>query len=416
MTLIKTSLLNAIAVFIKMLTLLGVNKILAIYVGSTGYAALGQFQNAVQMITSFASGAVNTGVVKYTAEYYDDEKKQRLVWRTAGTISLVGSTVTAILIAIFNQQLAVWFLKDAAFGGVFFWFAATLIFFTFNTFLLSILNGKKEVARYVVANIAGSIFTLIVTTIMSIKFGLYGALVALAVYPSLSFFVTLFLCYKLSWFKLAYLFGGIDKSVAINLSKYTAMSLTSVACVPLSNMLIRNHLGETFGWEFAGYWEAIWRLSAAYLMLITTILGVYYLPRLSELKDYSEIKKEIMQGYKIILPITALSSLIIYLLRDFIIGLLFTRDFLPMRELFFWQMIGNTLKVGSWVLAYLMLGKAMVKLFISTEIIFSLSFVFLTYFLTKIYGFDGVTIAYAINYFFYWVFLAFFMTKFFSYK
>ena len=36
MTLIKTSLLNAIAVVIKMLTMLGINKILAVYVGPTG--------------------------------------------------------------------------------------------------------------------------------------------------------------------------------------------------------------------------------------------------------------------------------------------------------------------------------------------------------------------------------------------
>ena len=90
MTLIKTSLLNGIAVAIKMLTLLGINKILAIYVGPAGYAAIGQFQNAVTMITTFASGAINTGVTKYTAEYYQDEERQRLVWRTAGTIALLG--------------------------------------------------------------------------------------------------------------------------------------------------------------------------------------------------------------------------------------------------------------------------------------------------------------------------------------
>src|SRR5690554_5248675 len=158
MTLIKTSLLNGIAVVIKMLTLLGLNKILAIYVGPSGYAALGQFQNATQMITTFASGAINTGVTKYTAEYHDDESKQRLVWRTAGTIALTGSAISALLIVLFNQQLAVWFLKDESYGGVFIWFAVTLIFFTFNTLLLAILNGKKEIIRYVIANIAGSLF------------------------------------------------------------------------------------------------------------------------------------------------------------------------------------------------------------------------------------------------------------------
>ena len=110
MTLIKTSLLNGVAVVIKMLTLLGLNKILAIYVGPSGYAALGQFQNAVQMITTFASGAINTGVTKYTAEYYDDEARQHTVWRTAGTIALIGSLTTAVVVIAFNQRLAGWFL------------------------------------------------------------------------------------------------------------------------------------------------------------------------------------------------------------------------------------------------------------------------------------------------------------------
>ena len=386
-----------------MLTLLGINQILAIYVGPAGYAALGQFQNAVQMITTFASGAINTGVTKYTAEYVNDDEKQRLVWRTAGTVALIGSVITALLIAGFNKPLAEWFLKDVKYGGVFLWFAATLVLFTFNTLLLAILNGKKEIVRYVVANIAGSIFALVVTTVMAIKLGLYGALVALAVYQSITFFVTLLLCCKAPWFKISYLAGGIDKNTALNLGKYTAMALTSAACVPVSHILVRNHLGETLGWAAAGYWEAMWRLSVAYLMLVTTTLGVYYLPKLSELDDAEDIRKEIIQGYKIILPIAALCGIIIYLFRDLIIEMLFTKDFSPMRELFAWQVLGDTLKIGSWILAYLMLGKAMIKSFIFTEVVFSVSFFIFTWVLTSAIGFKGVAVAHALNYAIYWL-------------
>jgi len=409
MTLIKTSLLNGIAVVIKMLTLLGLNKILAIYVGPAGYAALGQFQNAVQMITTLASGAINTGVTKYTAEYHEDEAKQHAVWRTAGTISLVGSVLVAIAVIAFNKPLAGWFLKDESLGSVFIWFAATLVLFVFNTLLLAILNGKKEIQRYVTANIAGSLFALAVTTVMAIQLGLYGALVALAIYQSLTFFVTLTLTYKASWFRLSYLLGGIDKQSARNLAKFTAMALTSAACVPLSHILIRNHLGETMGWEAAGYWEAMWRLSAAYLMLVTTTLSVYYLPKLSELQDPADIKKEILQGYKIILPVAAACGLIIYLLRDFIIRVLFTAEFAEMEVLFGWQMVGDTLKIGSWILAYLMLGKAMVKLFILSEIGFAASFYGLTFYFTSVLGLEGVSVAHAVNYFFYWFLMAVFI-------
>lgn len=405
MTLIKTSLLNGIAVIIKMITLLGINKVLAVYVGPAGYAALGQFQNAVQMITAFASGAINTGVTKYTAEYHQDEARQRLVWRTAGTIALIGSLLTAVIIATLNRPLAAWFLKDASYGGVFLWFAATLVLFTFNTLLLAILNGKKEIARYVLANIAGSIFALVVTSIMAIRYGLYGALVALAVYQSLTFFVTLLLCYKAPWFKISHFIGGVDKETALNLAKYTAMALTSAACVPVSHILARNYLGETFGWQAAGYWEATWRLSTAYLMLVTTTLGVYYLPRLAELKVSAEIAKEIRNGYKLILPVAALSGFIIYVLRDAIVEFLFTSSFLPMTELFAWQVLGDTLKVGSWILSYLMLSKAMFKLFMLSEILFAALFVMLTIFLTSKFGLKGVAIAHAVNYAFYWLFM-----------
>ncbi|WNF57342.1 O-antigen translocase [Pseudomonas sp. SG20052] len=403
MTLIKTSLLNSIAVIIKMLTLLGINKILAVYVGPAGYASLGQFQNAVQMITTFASGAINTGVTKYTAEFHADESKQQQVWRSAGTVALIGSIITSVFIAIFNEQLASWFLGSTEFGGVFLWFAVTLVLFTFNTLLLSILNGKKEVLLYVIANIAGSLFALAVTSVMAIQFGLYGALVALAVYQSITFFVTLGLCYKASWFKISYLVGQVDKATAINLSKFAAMALTSAVSVPVSHILVRNHLGMTFGWEAAGYWEAIWRLSTAYLMVATTTLSVYYLPRLSELKHPVEIRREIFQGYRIVLPISALCGVLIYLLRDFIIEVLFTKDFAPMRELFAWQMLGDTFKIGSWILAYLMLGKAMFKLFIVFEIISAAGFVLLTHILTSKYGLEGVAIAHAAIYVIYWL-------------
>ncbi|UPQ81329.1 O-antigen translocase [Pseudomonas knackmussii] len=413
MTLIKTSLLNGTAVAIKMLTLLGINKVLAIYVGPAGYAALGQFQNAIQMITTFASGAVTTGVTKYTAEYHEDEEKQRAVWRTAGTISFIGSMLTGLLVIFFSKPLAGWFLKDESYSGVFVWFAVTLVFFVLNTLLLAILNGKKEIQRYVIANIAGSLFALLVTSIMAIKYGLYGVLVALAVYQSLAFFATLLLCYKASWFKLSYIIGGVDKKSAKNLAKYTAMALTSAACVPISHILVRNHLGETLGWEAAGYWEAMWRLSAAYLMLVTTTLSVYYLPRLSELKEAVAIKREILQGYKIILPVAAACGLSIYLLRDYIIRTLFTVDFASMQVLFAWQTVGDIFKIGSWIIAYLMLAKAMVKTFIVSEVVFASSFYIFTVIFTGGFQLQGVAIAYALNYMIYWSVMAFFL-KFYS--
>jgi len=411
MKLLQTSILNGIAVLVKTLTMFLLNKILATYVGPSGYAAIGQFQNFIQIITSFAGGAVNTAVVKYTAEYYQDERKQRLIWRNAGTIVLIFSLLLSVIILILQKPLSLYIFKSDSYQSVFVWFAIFLIFFTFNALFLAILNGKKEIKKLVTANILGSIFSLIVISILAVKYQLIGALIALSIFQSISFFITFFLCLKSSWFKLNYLFGKIDKEIARKFLNYAAMALVSALCIPVSQIVIRSHVASEFGLEYAGYWEAMIRLSGGYLMLVTTTLGVYYLPRLSEITTRDEIRKEIILGYKFILPLAIIGSILVYSFRFQLITLLFNESFLPMEKLFLWQMIGDVFKIGSWILAYLMLGRAMTKLFIITEIIFSFSLIGLTYLFTSLFAFEGVTLAYMVNYALYWIDMGYLIFK-----
>lgn len=411
MNLLRTSVLNGVAVLIKTITMFVLNKILAVYLGPTGYAAIGQFQNFIQMVTTFAGSAINTAVVKYTAEYHEDESKQRAIWKTAGSIIFLFSLIFAFLILIFQGQLSLYIFHSLKYQTVFIWFAVFLIFFNFNTLFLAILNGKKEILKLVLANIAGSLFALIITSVLAIKLHLYGALVALSIYQSIAFIVTLFLCYRANWFKFSSLLGKIDLEITKKFSSFILMALVSAICVPLSQMLIRAYLTQEFSLAYAGYWEAMIRLSTVYLMLVTTTLGVYYLPRLSELNKIDEIKKEVYLGYKFLFPLTVVGGIIVFLLRDWIINLLFTPSFAPMQDLFFWQMMGDALKIGSWILAYLMLSKAMTKLYISTEIIFTLSLIALTYVCTQFFGFKGVSIAHLINYGMYWIVISLFIFK-----
>lgn len=398
MNLLKTSVLNGIAVLIKTSTMFLLNKILAVYVGPAGYAAIGQFQNFIQMVTTFAGNAINTAVIKYTAENDENETKQRLIWKTAGSIIFLFCFLFSLLILILKKELALYIFQSIKYESVFIWFSFFLLFFNLNAFLLAILNGKKEITKLVLANIGGSLFSLVISSYLAIRYQLYGALVAISIYQSIAFLFTLILCCKSEWFKFKYIFGTIDFVIAKKFISFALMSLVSALCVPLSQMFIRFYLTKEFGLNYAGYWEGMIRLSNGYLMFITATLGVYYLPRLSELKLFLDIKKEIYFGYKFILPLTIVGGLIIYFLRDWIIVMLFSQKFLAMRDLFLWQVIGDSLKIGSWLLAYLMLSKAMTRMYVVTEITFTITLVLLTIICTRTLGFEGVSIAYMLNY------------------
>jgi PST family polysaccharide transporter len=402
MTLIRTSLLNSIAVGVRILTTLILNKIFAVYVGPAGYAVIGQFQNFVNMLVALASGAVNTGVTKYTAEYYDDEARQVSVWRTAGTIALVGSIGTGLLIALLQRFLAGWILKDPAFAGVFVWLGAGLVLFTLNGLLLAILNGKKEVNRYVVANIAGSLVGLGITGGLAVWRGLYGALVALAINQSIVFAVTLALCWRTPWFHLRNLAGRVEPTALKSLGRFSLMAVAAAACAPAATMVIRSHLGATFGMAAAGQWEALTRLSGLYLLVVTNPLTIYYLPRISEIRDPAELRLEIRKAYRFLLPVAVASAIALYLLRDLIVVTLFTAKFAPMRDLFAWQMAGDVVKTAGFLLTYVLLGKAMVTAYVTTEIVFAATWVGLVWLMTGWFGLQGAQIAYFVNYVLYW--------------
>ena len=412
MGLIKTSILNGVAVVIRVLSLLFLNKILAVYVGPSGYALIGQLQNSLTMITTFASGAINNGVVKYTAQYYKNESEQVKLWRTATAISIAGSFFISIFILVFSKTVSSFFFETTDYNFVFTWFSITLIFFVLNSLLLSIINGKREVLLYVKANISNSLFVLFFTGFLTYLYGINGALIALATNQSLTFFVTLCLCRKLSWFKLSNLFGSIDVDIVRNLLYFSGMAFISAVCVPLSQLFIRDFLTDSLGIVYAGYWEAAFRLSAAYLMIVTTTLSVYYLPRLSEISQFAGIKSELIKGYMVILPVVMIMSLTIYTLKDFIIIQLFSEKFLPVGQLLKWQLIGDVVKIASWLIGYLMISKAMTKLFVISEVVFTSSLCFLTVYFVSAYGFAGVSIAYLVNFTIYFIVISFFVLRF----
>ncbi len=411
MNLIKTSLLSLVATFFKMLSGLVINKAISVYIGPAGLAIIGQFQNFSQVVLIAAQGAINNGVVKYTAEYGKESPKIPYLFSTALRISLVASVSVGLLLVLFSSFFSSKILDSVDYNFIFIIFGFTIILFVLNGLLLSIINGLKEIRSYIKINIIQSLYSLIFTSLLIYLFSLKGALIALATNQSIIFFITLVMIRKHDVIKWENFTSNFDKQISKKLFTFSAMAITSAIMVPTSQFIIRDYIATTEGLDQAGYWQGVWYVSTMYLMVITTALSTYYLPRLSEITDKKELKNEILQGYKILLPIIIIGGLLIYLLRDVIIFILFSKDFSPMKPLFTWQIIGDVFKISSWILAYIMLAKSMVKLFIVSEIIFFLSLTIISCIFVNNYGTVGATYAYSLSYLFYLFFSISLMIK-----
>ena len=408
---VKVFSLTSISTLVKMCTGLISVKVVASIIGPAGVALVGQLNNFATIMMSFASGGINNGITKYVAEYKEDNSYIAKLLSNALKITALCSLLCSLFLIILHRQLSEMIMLTSEYGYIFIVFGFTIFMYAINNMLISIINGFKEFKRYVYVNIANSILGVSFTVALVLCWHLKGALIAAVTFQSIMIFITLFMLRKVSWLRWSNFKEKLSKAIASRYFRFTLMTLTSALTVPVVQMILRGYVMKEISPVEAGWWEGMNRISNMYLMVITSSFSVYYLPRLSEIKDRLELRHEIFKAYKAIIPLLLAGFAIIYLLRFFIIRLLFTPEFMPMSQLFAWQMAGDFFKICSWLLAFLMIAKAMTKMFMASEIVFSLTWLGLGFLFTSLDGVVGLCQAYLINYIIYTVVMVIFFRK-----
>ena len=167
MNFLKTSLLSGISTIVKMLSGLVVNKIIAIYIGPTGIALIGQFQNFMGIITTIGNGAINSGVTKYVAEYHEDDAKRDGVIKASFFITFMCSIILGAIVFAVSTHLSKVILKTDEYSLIFRILGISLVLIGTNTLLLSIINGLKQIKLFIIINIISSLLSLCITSIVN---------------------------------------------------------------------------------------------------------------------------------------------------------------------------------------------------------------------------------------------------------
>ena len=92
-------------------------------------------------------------------------------------------------------------------------------------------------------------------------------------------------------------------------------------------MFLRLYIAHHASWTDVGYWQAILRVSNAYLLIITSVIAIYALPKYARIKDNVALRKEVFSVMLKIVPAVALLALLIFALRHWIILILFSPNF-----------------------------------------------------------------------------------------
>ena len=374
-------------------------KVVAIYTGPSGIAMLGQVQSLVSALSGIVAAPTGTAVVRYTAEHQSQGLDACAPWwKAALKWSMVLSGIVIPAACIFAKPLSFWILGSASHEWLIVLIALALPLSVANSLVASVVNGQQQYGRFVWLGMISVIVSTIAMVFLVVQQNLNGAMIAAASFTSMSGLVMLLGSFRQPWFRLKYWWGKAEKVHLIGIAGYVAMAVTSALTVPVALLIVRNILVAQVGWEEAGHWQAVWKISEVYLGVITMALSTYFLPRLASVQGADAILREINITAKAVMPIVVAMAVVVYLFRDTAIRLIFTADFYPARDLFAVQLVGDVVKILSWLYAYPMLSHGATRWYMGTEMVFSATFVMFSYVLAVRYGVDGVNMAYALNY------------------
>lgn len=402
----KISSLNSFAILLRIGFGLVISKVLAIYVGPAGMALVGNLRNFQTSLESFATLGFQNGIIKYTAQLKEDNKQfKKLISTVSITIALF-ILLFGIGLFIFREPISFYlFSSENNYEIIIKAIIFSLPFYGFSLFFTSLINGLEKYKKVVYISIIGNIIGFFFSLFLVLNFNVKGALFAMVLAPTTNFFIASFFVFKeIKLFQFIRL-KFFDKRILKNLSSYSAMALFSAITGPMIYIFLRNHLIDTAGINTAGFWESMSRISSYYMLFVSSLMSMYFLPQLA-VSNEEETKLIFRNYFKTIVPVFLLGIVLIYFCRNLIISLLFTEEFQPVSSLFFWQLLGDFFKVCSWILALHFLAKRQTFAYFVTEILSYSMLIIFGYFAINYFEAIGAVLAHAVTYVFYLIILS----------
>ena len=398
MNIVRAGFYSAIATGARLLAALVVIKLVAWFAGPEGVGKLGQFTSLMSLLAVLAGGGISAGIVKYVAEYRHDPQRLARLLAAALWYALCASVLMGCLALLFSRQLAQWLLDDPRYAGLIRVLAIAQLGIALVNYILAVINGFMDVRRLALIQVLGSLLSIVMVIWLARWLHLYGALLALIVSQLLWLAVGLPAWWRSPYFQRSMLRLRFDREMTLRLAAFSVMTLTAALVSPLVNIAVRDHLALQLGWEQVGYWQAVSKVSDAYLLFLTAAINIYYLPKLAAIRERAALVAELRNAYRYILPVVVVLAAAVYALREWVTRLLFSADFAPANALYGPQLAGDVVKIASFILSYVMLAKAMTRLFVISECVFAASYLALVYVFTAHFGLVGAMYAFAANY------------------
>lgn len=373
-----------------------INKLLAVFLSPAAFACVGQFMNWMNVGQATSSLAMQNGWVSLTAQNKDNLKKLHGVWRGGFRLTTFATVFTCVAAAIFCFAAPL----EKLLPGVHPRLAQAAILFALPgilatnivTICSSVMNGLGLVRRWALIQIVASLFQM-----LWVAFFLYtGHLSVLSIIATQSVVAGFFAARVAS--RAGFNVKTFRQSVLDIRGpwlSYAIMGLVPMIVAPLVLMFVRSLVGSELGWNAAGIWQGVYKISDFFASIFSAILGVLILPRISREMTRESFRKEFYPIFLRMIGFTFVFCIAIYFGRDLVVAILLSSTYAPAADYMPIQLLGDFFRSGGWCLGMVLIARRETMAFLIIEVGANLLFAVGTFVGVRFFEMQGPMLAYA---------------------
>ena len=388
----------------NMLRTFVINKLLAVFLPPSFFACVGQLQNFMTAGQAMSSLAMQNGWVSLTAQNKGNVKQLHGIWRGGFKLTVFASAATFALAIVFcflaPLETLVPGIHPRLVQAAILFSLPGILAMNIVTITSSVMNGLGEYKRWAFIGIASSLLQCI-----WVAFFLYtGRLSVLSIIATQSILAGIFAVQVARG--AGFHFDAIRNSLLDVRSPwfaFAAMGIVPMLLSPIILTAMRSYIGSEFGWNAAGIWQGVWKISDFFASGFSAIFGVILLPKISD----KLTKKGFWSMFGPILAkmfgLTFVVVAVVYFCRGLVVSLMLSDSYAAVADYMPLQLVGDFFRTGGWALGLVLIARRETVKFIVAEVLGNAYLFVGTIVFAKYFEFNAPMLAYASENFLYFI-------------
>lgn len=388
--------------FVSIIVGILTNKLIAVQLGVVGIGVWGQALTLLSFVNTPLLNGLRNATVRSIVAYSEDNQHEKInYWIAASrTLALLGGGLIAAIMIVLAVPLSQQVFGDPALFMLIIIVALSIPFTAMQQLWLAVLQGFRQTLYWSITSVVALLLGLLSLVVLIPQFGVEGALFQQVLVASAGAALAYFVYRKrrfrvksethqplvaFNWHvtRQTFTFGGVGA--------FASFALTGTL------LITRSMLVNALGVDTAGIYQVVSGISHQYLTVVLYSMTTYWYPHFAAQKGNHAIVNEVNQMTRIALFIIIPIFVMLLALRDFIIPLIYSNDFMLSSTLLPLQIAGDYFKVIYWTGSYSALPTGRFRTYLTISISWDVIYLVTFPLLLSVGGLLGAVVAYPIT-------------------